>query len=47
MSKVEWEDLSQENQIRYLQKAKYLIEYNYTSGDIEEIAKKIYEKEKQ
>lgn len=41
-----WEDLTFVKQEPYLQKAKYLIEYNYVSGDIEELAKQMYEKDK-
>lgn len=40
--KIKWEDL---NSV-YLQKAKYLVEYNYASGDTEELAKRMYEKDK-
>ena len=44
--KIKWDDLNRGDQNRYLQKARYLVEYNYMVGDIEELAKRIYEKDK-
>ena len=44
--KIKWDDLNREDRNRYLQKARYLVEYNYMVGDIEELAKLIYEKDK-
>lgn len=44
--KINWKDLNFEKQSVYLQKARYLVEYNYISGDIEELAKRMYEKDK-
>ena len=41
-----WENLTVESQLGYLQRAKYLIQYNYVEEqDEENLAKTIYEKE--
>jgi hypothetical protein len=45
--KTKWENLSHDAQYVYLRKAKYLVQYNYISGEIAELAKQMYEKDKQ
>lgn len=39
---VEWEELDRKEQDTYLTKARFLIENNYKSGEVEDLAKIIY-----
>lgn len=39
---VKWEDLNREDQDLYLTKARFLIDNNYKSGEVEDLAKIIY-----
>lgn len=39
---VDWEELSRIDQDIYLNKAKFLIDYQYMSGDVENLAEIIY-----
>lgn len=43
---MEWEELGSELKAPYYDKARYLIENGYAEGDIEELAKKIFQKAK-
>lgn len=45
--KIDWEDLGNYEQDKYIHRASYLIERNYIEGEkLESLAKKIYLKDK-
>ena len=44
MSKLLWDDLPKNEQDKYLERARFLIDNGYLKGDYEDIAKEIYAK---